>query len=66
MKKSELHCFLQIYRFAKLSVIHIGSLSKKPKAGVLKVTDENTPYFGKYIGCNFTGVAIRRCLETQL
>ena len=35
---------------------------KIPKAGVLKVTDENSPYFGKYIGCNFTGVAIQRCL----
>ena len=22
-----------------------------------------SPYFGKYIGCNFTGVAIQRCLE---
>lgn len=36
---------------------------KIPKAGVLKVTDENSPYFGKYIGCNFTGVAIQRCVE---
>ena len=36
---------------------------KIPKAGVLKVTDENSPYFGKYIGCNFTGVAILRCLQ---
>lgn len=36
---------------------------KIPKAGVLKVTDENSPYFGKYIGCNFTGVAIQRCLQ---
>ena len=36
---------------------------KIPKAGVLKVTDEASPYFGKYIGCNFTGVAIQRCLE---
>lgn len=37
--------------------------SKIPKAGVLKVTDEQSPYFGKYIGCNFTGVAIQRCLQ---
>lgn len=37
--------------------------SKIPKAGVLKVTDENSPLFGKYIGCNFTGVAIQRCLQ---
>ena len=36
---------------------------KMPKAGVLRVTDESSPYFGKYIGCNFTGVAIQRCLE---
>ena len=36
---------------------------KIPKGGVLKVTDENSPLFGKYIGCNFTGVAIRRCLQ---
>ena len=36
---------------------------KIPKAGVLKVTDENSPLFGKYIGCNFTGVAIQRCLQ---
>ena len=37
--------------------------SKIPKAGVLKVTDEQSPHFGKYIGCNFTGVAIQRCLQ---
>ena len=37
--------------------------SKIPKAGALKVTDEQSPYFGKYIGCNFTGVAIQRCLQ---
>lgn len=36
---------------------------KTPKAGALKVTDENSPYFDKYIGCNFTGVAIQLCLE---
>ena len=36
---------------------------KIPKAGALKVTDENSPYFDKYIGCNFTGVAIQLCLE---
>lgn len=36
---------------------------KIPKAGALKVTDESSPYFGKYIGCNFTGVAIQRCVE---
>ncbi len=36
---------------------------KMPKAGVLRVTDESSRYFGKYIGCNFTGVAIQRCLE---
>ena len=36
---------------------------KIPKAGALKVTDENSPYFDKYIGCNFTGVAIQQCLE---
>ena len=33
-----------------------------PKTGVLKVTDERSPYFGKYKGCNFTGVAIQRRL----
>ena len=36
---------------------------KIPKGGVLKVTDENSLLFGKYIGCNFTGVAIQRCLQ---
>ena len=36
---------------------------KIPKAGVLMVTDESSPYFGKHIGCNFTGVAIQRCLQ---
>ena len=36
---------------------------KTPKAGALKVTDEKSPYFDKYIGCNFTGVAIQLCLE---
>ena len=35
---------------------------KKPKAGVLKVTDKNSPLFGKYIGANYTGIAIQRCL----
>ena len=34
----------------------------KVKAGVLKVTDENSPFFGKYIGANYTGIAIQRCL----
>ena len=38
---------------------------KIPKAGVLKVTDESSPYFGKFIGCNFTGVAIQRCLQER-
>ena len=36
----------------------------KVKAGVLKVTDENSPFFGKYIGANYTGIAIQRCLTT--
>ena len=36
---------------------------KIPKAGVLKVTDEESPHYGKYIGCNFTGVAIQLCLQ---
>lgn len=35
----------------------------KVKAGVLKVTDENSPFFGKYIGANYTGIAIQKCLE---
>lgn len=34
----------------------------KVKAGVLKVTDENSPFFGKYIGANYTGIAIQRCV----
>lgn len=38
---------------------------KMPKAGALKVTDENSPYFGKYIGCHFTGVAIQRCIQEK-
>lgn len=33
-----------------------------PKAGVLKITDANSPYFGKYIGANYTGIAIQRCV----
>lgn len=33
-----------------------------PKPGVLKVTDKNSPYFGKYVGCNISGLAIQRCL----
>lgn len=33
-----------------------------PKAGVLKVTDASSPYFGKYIGANYTGIAIQRCV----
>lgn len=35
----------------------------KVKAGVLKVTDENSPFYGKYIGANYTGIAIQRCLS---
>ncbi len=34
----------------------------KVKAGVLKVTDEKSPFFGKYIGANYTGIAIQRCV----
>ena len=33
-----------------------------PKAGVLKIEDANSPYNGKYIGCNFTGIAIQLCV----
>lgn len=33
-----------------------------PKAGVKKITDEKSPYCGKYIGCNFTGISIQRCI----
>lgn len=36
-----------------------------PKAGVLKVTDEKSKYFGKYIGANYTGIAIQKCLDTK-
>lgn len=35
----------------------------KVKAGVLKVTDENSPFFGKYIGANYTGIAIQLCVS---
>ena len=34
-----------------------------PKAGVLKVTDESSPFFGKYIGANYTGIAIQMCVN---
>lgn len=36
-----------------------------PKAGVLKVTDGNSKYFGKYIGANYTGIAIQKCLDAK-
>jgi len=35
----------------------------KVKAGVLRVDDESSPFFGKYIGANYTGIAIQKCLE---
>lgn len=35
----------------------------KVKAGVLKVTDESSPFFGKYIGANYTGIAIQMCVN---
>ena len=35
---------------------------KIPKPGVLKVTDKDSPLYGKYIGCNLTGIAIQRCV----
>lgn len=34
----------------------------KVKAGVLKVTDEDSPFYGKYIGANYTGIAIQMCV----
>jgi hypothetical protein len=33
-----------------------------PKAGVLKVTDQNSKYLGKYIRANYTGIAIQKCV----
>lgn len=35
----------------------------KVKAGVLKVTDENSPFYSKYIGANYTGIAIQMCID---
>ena len=35
----------------------------KVKAGVLKVTDENSPFYGKYIGANYTCIAIQLCID---
>lgn len=36
---------------------------KIPKPGVLLVTDKNSPFYGKYVGCNISGLAIQRCLN---
>jgi hypothetical protein len=27
------------------------------------VTDESSPFFGKYIGANYTGIAIQMCVN---
>ena len=35
----------------------------KVKAGVLRVDDKNSPFLDKYIGANYTGIAIQKCLE---
>ena len=36
-----------------------------PKAGVLLVTDKNCPFYGKYIGANYTGIAIQMCVSDK-
>ena len=56
----KLECYTNI---EKLTFEDNSWWKKVPKAGVLKVADESSPHFGKYIGCNFTDVAIQRCLQ---
>ena len=34
-----------------------------PRPGVLLVKDKNSPFYGKYVGCNITGLAIQRCIS---
>lgn len=34
-----------------------------PKPGVLEVTDKQSSLYGKYVGCNLTGIAIQKCLR---
>ena len=36
-----------------------------PKAGVLLVKDKNSPFYGKYIGANYTGIAIQMCVDLK-